>query len=200
MRLFLMAIQECLLNFNNTTMKKILFSLLLAVITVGVMSCKENKPTKSAEEIKADSIAQAKKDSIKSIADFKKESIAIIDKHLKRNVSCDPDFGKVLETKDKILNDSIYFAVARVVWKNQFGATMQHDEFWFAFCRRDKKDLRLIFWKNDEYCNTGMRSIVGDNFSAYAHINTFYFPEEKYGVFVEELCSNRFFKVESWFN
>ena len=181
-------------------MKKVIMFLLLAVIMVGVMSCKESKPAKTAAELKADSIAQAKKDSIKSIADFKKESIAIIDKYLKRSVSCDPDFGKVLETKDKILNDSIYFALSRVVWKNKYGATMQHDEFWFAFCRRGKNDLRLITWPNDEYCNSGMRHIVGDNFFAYAHINSFYFPEEKYGVFVKALFRSSTFKVESWFD
>ena len=69
---------------------------ILAVITVGVMSCKESKPAKTAAELKADSIAQAKKDSVKSIADFKKESIATIDKYLKRSVSYYPDFFKVL--------------------------------------------------------------------------------------------------------
>lgn len=187
-----------LIVFGN--MKKFFTMLFLAVITAGVMSCKESKPTKSAEEIKADSIAQAKKDSIKSITDFKKGSIAILDKFLKRKVSSDPDFGKVLETKDKILNDSIYFAVARVVWKNQFGAKVQHDELWFAFCRRNKKDLRMIYWKNDDYCNSGMRTIVGENFFAYAHINSFYFPKEKYGTFVESLYEGDFFKVESWLN
>ena len=196
-----MVIQESFVKrVKFTRMKKVIMFLLLAVIMVGVMSCKENKPTKSAEEIRADSIAQAKKDSVKSIADFKKESIAIIDKYLKRSVSCDPDFGKVLETKDKILNDSIYFALSRVVWKNKYGATMQHDEFWFAFCRRGKNDLRLITWPNDEYCNSGMRSIVGNNFCAYAHINSFYFPEEKYGVFVKALFRSSTFKVESWFD
>ena len=181
--------------------EKVIMFLILAVIAVGVTSsCKESKPAKTEAELKADSIAQAKKDSIKSIADFKKESIATIDKYLKRSVSCDPDFGKVLETKDKILNDSIYFALARVVWKNKYGATMQHDEFWFAFCRRGKNDLRLITWPNDEYCNSGMRSIVGNNFCAYAHINSFYFPEEKYGVFVKALFRSSTFKVESWFD
>lgn len=177
-------------------MRKILFSLLLAVITVGVISCKENKPTKSAEEIRADSIAQAKKDSIKSIADFKKESIATIERLVKRNVSSDPDFGKVLETKDKILNDSIYFAVARVVWKNQFGAKVQHDEYWFAFCRRDKKDVRMISWKDDDTCNRGMKSIVGEDFFAYSSINAFCFPKEKYGKFVDFICTGLLFRIE----
>lgn len=111
-------------------MKMVIMFLILAVIAVGVTSsCKESKPVKTAAELKADSITQAEKDSVKSIADFKKGSIATINKFIKRKVSSDPEFGEVLETEDKILNDSIYFAVSRIVWKNRYGAKEQHDEF-----------------------------------------------------------------------
>lgn len=174
--------------------------LLLAVIAVGVTSCKESKPVKTEAELKADSIAQAKKDSIKSIADFKKESIATMNKFIKRKISSDPEFGEVLETKDKILNDSIYFAVSRIVWKNKYGAKEQHDEFWFAFCRRNKNDVRMIYWADSDYCNRGMKSIVGDNFYAYAHINAFFFPKEEYGTFVEALHQGLAFGVDRWLN
>ena len=181
-------------------MKKVIMFFILAVITVGVMSCKESKPAKTAAELKADSIAQAKKDSVKSIADFKKESIATMNKVIKRKISSDPEFGEVLETKDKILNDSIYFAVSRIVWKNKYGAKEQHDEFLFAFCRRDKKDVRMIYWTNSDYCNKGMKSMIGDNFYASAHIGAFFFPKEKYGTFVEALHQGLAFRVDRWFN
>ena len=36
----------------------------------------------------------------------------------------------------------------------------------------------MIYWANDDYCNKGMRSIVGDDFYAYAHIGAFCFPKE----------------------
>ena len=117
-------------NDKKSSMKMVIMFLILAVIAVGVTSsCKESKPVKTAAELKADSITQAEKDSVKSIADFKKGSIATINKFIKRKVSSDPEFGEVLETEDKILNDSIYFAVSRIVWKNRYGAKEQHDEF-----------------------------------------------------------------------
>lgn len=176
-------------------MKKVIMFLLLAVITVGVMSCKENKPTKSAEEIRADSIAQAEKDSIKSIEDFKKESISIIERYIKRNISSDPDYGKVLETTDKILNDSMYFALSRIVLKNKYGAVDQYSDIWFLFCRRDKKDPRFIFWPKRDFCQSGIDVMLGHK-DSFISDEIFILSKNDYHKLMDGLCNNRYATVK----
>lgn len=176
-------------------MKKFFTMLFLAVITAGVMSCKESKPTKSAEEIKADSIAQAEKDSIKSITDFKKESVSIIERYIKRNISSDPDYGKVLETTDKILNDSMYFALSRIVLKNKYGAVEQYSDIWFLFCRRDKNDPRFIFWPKGDYCQSGIDVMLGHK-DTFISDDIFILSESDYHKLMDALCNNRYATVK----
>lgn len=176
-------------------MKKFFTMLFLAVITAGVMSCKESKPTKSAEEIIADSIAQAEKDSIKSITDFKKESVLIIERYIKRNISSDPDYGKVLETTDKILNDSMYFALSRIVLKNKYGAVEQYSDIWFLFCRRDKNDPRFIFWPKGDFCQSGIDVMLGHK-DSFISDDIFILSESDYHKLMDALCNNRYATVK----
>ena len=176
-------------------MKKVIMFLLLAVIAVGVMSCKESKPAKTAAELKADSIAKAKKDSVKSIADFKKESISIIERYIKRNISSDPDYGKVLETTDKILNDSMYFALSRIVLKNKYGAVEQYSDIWFLFCRRDKKDPRFIFWPKRDFCQSGIDFMLGHK-DSFISDDIFILSENDYHKLMDGLCNDRYATVK----
>lgn len=184
-------------------MKKTILSMLLAVMTVGlILSCKEKKPVKTDAELRADSIRKAKQDSIFSVANFKKESIATIEKFIKKKFSSDPDFGKVVETDDKILNDSIYFAKSRIVIKNDFGAKQQYTNVWFVFCRRKKNDPHFVFWPDSEHCQKGMNHIVGKDVALISN-SFFIFKEKDYHKLVGCLCSNFLMSVDEvmkWYN
>ncbi len=171
-------------------MKKTILSMFLALIAMNIISsCKEKKLVKTDAELRADSIKQAKQDSILSVENFKKESIATIEELLKKKISSDPNFGKVLETDDNILNDSIYFTKSRIVIKNDFGAEWQYDDFWFAFCRRTKDEPHMLYWTTEEKCQKGMDYIVGNEKTIISSL-FFLFQPTDYHIFMDKVCSN----------
>lgn len=137
-------------------MKKILSFLLLAVITVGVVSCKgkvQNKTTAKTEQ-------HPQGDSMSVAAQFKNQTISNMERYIKRWVSSDPDFGRVINTYDVVLNDTFYFARYRVVYLNDYGAKKQYDNLWSVFCRRDTSDVRALVWPDKTSCTKGINYMI----------------------------------------
>ena len=82
-------------------MKKILSVLAVIMTTFFIVACTGNSkaPEKTPAELRADSIAKAKKDSVAKVANFKKIGIGYLERYLKNQCSSDPSVGKVLKKK-----------------------------------------------------------------------------------------------------
>jgi len=96
------------------------------LITLALLSCGGKQPKKTPKQIKAEKIAA-----------FKQKAVDGIESYLKRNVSSDPDYARILEVSDTTLNDSLYSGYMRVAVKNVFGAVQQLDGYLFCVCRKD---------------------------------------------------------------
>ena len=70
-------------------------AIIIAVGFVSSCSIKPKVPEKTPAQLRADSIAKVKKDSIAKVANFKKFSLNSLTRLLKRQISSDPDYGKV---------------------------------------------------------------------------------------------------------
>ena len=132
-------------------MKKILMFMAIMIAMVFVASCssKPKVPEKTPAQLRADSIAKVKKDSIAKVANFKKFSLNSLTRLLKRQISSDPDYGKVLESSDLILSDSIYLANCRVAVKNKYGAIEQDYGIYLLMCKKKKKNECMIVLDRD---------------------------------------------------
>lgn len=109
--------------------------MMVAVAVAISCSGKPKVPEKTPEQLRADSVAKAKSDSVARVADFKTFSLDSFEKFLKRQISSDPDYGKLLESSDLILSDSIYLAKCRAAVKNDFGAVEQFDDAYLLVCK-----------------------------------------------------------------
>lgn len=118
-------------------MKKILSVMAILIAVVFVTSCgsKPKTPEKTPKQLREDSVAKAKSDSVEKVANFKKFSLDCLTKLLKRKISSDPDYGRVLDTEDLIVSDSIYLANCRIAVKNDFGAVQQDDRLYLLVCK-----------------------------------------------------------------
>lgn len=101
-----------------------------------LFSCGDKQPQKTPEQIKAERIAL-----------FKQKAIVSIENYLKRNVSSDPDYGRVIETSNTSVNDSVFCGNMRIAVKNVFGAVQQKDGCLFCVCKKDGT-LFLMVWDN----------------------------------------------------
>lgn len=132
-------------------MKKILMFMAIMIAMVFVASC-SSKPKvseKTPAQLRADSIAKVKKDSVAKIDNFKKFSLNSLTRLLKRQISSDPDYGKVLESSDLILSDSIYLANCRVAVKNKYGAVEQDEDIYLLMCKNTPKNECMIVLDRD---------------------------------------------------
>ena len=175
-------------------MKKILSVLAVIMTTFFIVACTGNSkaPEKTPAELRADSIAKAKKDSVAKVANFKKIGIGYLERYLKNQCSSDPSVGKVLKTKDHILSDSIYFGQAKVLIKNRYGANEHYSDLWFCVVRpKDKKvGDHFIAWASMEYCQRGLDALIGEYRSALPVMNP---QKEDYGKLIREIsCSDGF--------
>ncbi|RGW45011.1 hypothetical protein DWV76_00395 [Segatella copri] len=132
-------------------MKKVLMfmAIMIAVGFVSSCSIKPKVPEKTPAQLRADSIAKVKKDSIAKVANFKKFSLNSLTRLLKRQISSDPDYGKVLESSDLILSDSIYLANCRVAVKNKYGAVEQDEDIYLLMCKNAPKNECMIVLDRD---------------------------------------------------
>lgn len=96
------------------------------MVCISYVSCGGEKPQKTAEQTKAEQLAE-----------FKQIVISAIENHLKRDVSSDPDYGRIVETKRTILNDSVFCGEMRIAIKNVFGAVQQKDGCIFYACKKN---------------------------------------------------------------
>ena len=136
-----MKLKDIIIYYLNfTDMKKILLFMTAFAVAMCMVSCDsfENKAKKqkSPEDIYAEKVIK-----------FKTQAILGIEKYLKREVSVNPEIGEVIDTKDKILNDSLIFCEARILVQNVFGAKQQGDAL-FAVGKKDGK-LYMRCWDND---------------------------------------------------
>lgn len=106
-------------------------SLLAALLLI---SCGSKESQKTPEQIKAENIAA-----------FKAKAVTGIENYLKRNVSSDPDYGRVIETSNTSVNDSVYCGNMRIAVKNVFGAVQQKDGCAFCVCKKENT-LYLMVW------------------------------------------------------
>lgn len=119
-------------------MKKIL---LLIVVAMAFVACENKQPKKTAEQLIVERIEKMKEISTKGIEDY-----------IKRNLSSDPDYGKIIETSGVTLNDSVYSGTMRIAVKNVFGGTQQKDGCVFYVCReKDKYYVRVWETQVDFY-------------------------------------------------
>lgn len=132
-------------------MKKVLMFMAIMIAVVFVTSCgsKPKIPEKTPAQLRADSIAKVKKDSVAKIDNFKKFSLNSLTRLLKRQISSDPDYGKVLESSDLILSDSIYLANCRVAVKNKYGAVEQDEDIYLLMCKNAPKNECMIVLDRD---------------------------------------------------
>lgn len=150
-------------------MKKILPLIMVLLITAFIVSCnpKDNKKQKSPEEIYAEKVME-----------FKAQAILGIEKYLKQEVSANPEIGEVIDTKDKILNDSLFFCEARILIQNVFDAKQQGDAL-FAVGKKDGK-LYMRYWNNEADFEIEMR--VKSKYYNAQH--------DEYALFLyDEVCS-----------
>mgnify|MGYP006956374880 CR=1 FL=1 len=174
-------------------MKKILSVLAIMLAAFFIMACnsKPKAPEKTPAQLRADSVAKAKKDSINRISAFKGRAIKDIGRYLRSKVSSDPSFGKVLQIEDKILNDSIFFGKAKVLIKNQYGANEQYSDFWFMVCKKNN-ELYFLPWGNQERCERGLDHIVGEENHAIPLLAPFEGTYKK----LMTICDNPNFRME----
>lgn len=118
-------------------MRKILS--LIAIVLLFV-SCGSKQPQKTPEQIKAESIAA-----------FKQKATNSIENYLKRNISSDPDYGRVIETSETSVNDSMYIGHMRVAIKNVFGAVQQKDGCIFCFCKKGNSYFLKLWDSNADF-------------------------------------------------
>lgn len=136
-------------------------AIIIAVVFVSSCSIKPKAPEKTPAQLRADSIAKVKKDSIAKVADFKKFSWNSLARLLKRQISSDPDYGKVLGSSDLILSDSIYLANCRVAVKNDYGAVEQIEDIYLLMCKNAPRNECMIVLDRDRM-NTFLNSISED--------------------------------------
>ena len=172
-------------------------AIMIAVVFVASCSSKPKVPEKTPAQLRADSIAKVKKDSVAKIANFKKTGIGYLERYLKNQCSSDPSVGKVLKTKDRILSDSIYFGQAKVLIKNRYGANEQYNDLWFCAVRpKDKKvGDHFIAWSNTDNCQYGLSSLLGKGKVAIPIV----VPQpEDYSKLVRELCKSNGFTIANF--
>lgn len=75
-------------------MRKILSVLAVVLLVITMAGCKEKAPQKTPEQLRADSVAKAKKDSVQRIVKFKAKGIGYIERYLKINVHLTQALGK----------------------------------------------------------------------------------------------------------
>lgn len=176
-------------------MKKIL-SILAIMIAVVVASCsnKPKIPEKTPAQLRADSIAKVRKDSIAKVDNFKKFSLNSLTKLLKRQISSDPDYGRVLNTKDLIVSDSIYLANCRIAVKNKYGAIEQDDGIYLLMCKNVPKNECMIVLDRDRM-DKFLNNISNDCCYLPLIIND---DNEMRSKIIYELCDKgqHFFNVE----
>jgi len=138
-------------------MKNILLLLSASALIACAASCRHGK---AAEEIKADSIRIA--DSIKAArpAALKNAALDGLTRYLKKQVSSDPDVGEVLQTEDVIVSDTLYFAKAKTLVSNRFGAKEQYGDLWFCVCEKSSR-YYMIVWASSDRCDSGLNHIIG---------------------------------------
>ena len=162
-------------------MKKILLFMAALMMAVCIVSCGSNEkkpqtPPKSPKEIYMDTLKA-----------FKSKAIDGLSRYLKEQISSDPSVGEVIKTKDYILNDSIYFAKAKILIQNKFGAKEQYDDLWFSVCKMNSK-LYLFYWSNEERCQKGLDYIIGEN-KVYLWLENFAFTPEMYSPIYKIVCA-----------
>lgn len=135
-------------------MRNILFLLLLAVLVACGGGSKQEQSTAKQDTIDSAIMKAVERDHLK------KKAIEGLTRYLKRQVSSDPDYAEVRGTDDFVSDDSIYFAKARIVVMNRYGAKEQYDDLLFCVCRRDTSHY-MIVWPNEEYCLRGVESMSG---------------------------------------
>lgn len=135
-------------------MKKIL-SILAIMIAVVVASCssKPKIPEKTPAQLRADSIAKVKKDSIAKVANFKKMAFDATEKFLKNCVSKDPEYGKILSHTDLVETDTFFLSRCKIAVKNVFGATEQESNVYILACTDKNKVPYMIVLPRDDMNN-----------------------------------------------
>ncbi len=173
-------------------MRKILSVLAVVLLVITMAGCKEKAPQKTLEQLRADSVAKAKKDSVQRIVKFKAKGIGYIERYLKNQCSSDPGVGKVLKTDDRILNDSIYFGKAKVLIKNKYGANQQYGDFWFCVVHPKGGEDHLLPWASMEYCQRGLDALLGGIKTVLPFMN----PQPKdYNRLIREICKTEAFTI-----
>lgn len=109
-------------------MKKIL---LLMAVALAFASCGDKQPKMTAEELIVERIDKMKEISTKGIENY-----------IKKHISSDPDYGKIIETSGVTLNDTVYSGTMRIAFKNVLGGTQQKGDCVFYVCR--EKDMYYV--------------------------------------------------------
>lgn len=179
-------------------MKKILSVMAVIMTALFIVDCTGNSkaPEKTPAELRADSIAKAKKDSVAKVANFKKVGIGYLERYLRNKCSSDPSVGKVLKTEDCILNDSVYFGKAKVLIKNRYGTNEQYSDLWFCVVRpKDKKvGDHFIAWASMEYCQRGLDDLIGEYRSCIPVMNP---QKQDYGKLIRAISSSDGFSISN---
>lgn len=179
-------------------MKKILsvMAVIMTALFIVACTCNSKAPEKTPAELRADSIAKAKKDSVAKVANFKKVGIGYLERYLINKCSSDPSVGKVLKTEDCILNDSVYFGKAKVLIKNRYGTNEQYSDLWFCVVRpKDKKvGDHFIAWASMEYCQRGLDALIGEYRSCIPVMNP---QKQDYGKLIRAISSSDGFSISN---
>ena len=168
-------------------MKKILLFMVVLMVATCMVSCNSNtnKPTQA----KMGKYAPTHKDTLQL---FKAKALDGLTRYLKSNVSSDPDFGKVLKTEKHVLNDSLYFARAKVLIMNQYGAKQQYNDLYFAFAKGHDGKYYMIVWGNEDRCKNGLKHILGYD----PGFIVLFEPEQP--KLYNALCNNPNFELETF--
>lgn len=164
-------------------------ALIATIICALSVSCGSKQSQKSPEQLRADSIRMA--DSIKAARPItlKNKAIDGLTRYLKKQISSDPEVGKVLDVKDGYLSDSLFFSKAKVMVKNRYGANEQYDNLWFCVCRKDD-NYYMIVWADDEYCQRGLDNIVGKDQCVVGGLGLGLYPDDMFPKLYKEVTDH----------
>lgn len=168
-------------------MKKILLLIAVIMMVVCMTSCNSN--ANKSTQTKIGKYTPTHEDTLQS---FKAKALDGLTRYLKNNVSSDPDFGKVLKTEKYVLNDSLYFARAKVLIMNQYGAKQQYNDLYFAFAKGHDDKYYIIVWGNEDRCKNSLKHILGYD---PGFITLF---ESEQPKLYNALCNNPKFELEKF--